>query len=95
MLRLFNTLELVKQRPSFCNPISETEIFYALRYDPPPEEGDFFVTDYENKETEHGGFLDDWSDDLSQISESITNKETLRDRDDVDLSPSEKLKIIR
>jgi len=95
MLRLFNTLELVKQRPSFCNPISETEIFYALRYDPPPEQDDLFVTDYENKETEHDDFLDDWDDDLSRISLSCIDKEKTRDRDDVNLSPSEKLKMIR
>jgi len=36
MLRLFNTLEIVNQRPAYTNPMSDTQIFYALRYDPPP-----------------------------------------------------------
>ena len=37
MLRLFNTLEVVNQRPAYTNPVSDTQIFYALRYDPPPQ----------------------------------------------------------
>lgn len=35
MLRLFNTLEIVNQRPAYTNPLSDTQIFYALRYPPP------------------------------------------------------------
>jgi ankyrin repeat protein len=35
MLRLFNSLEVVNQRPAYSNPSSDTQIFYALRYDPP------------------------------------------------------------
>ena len=35
MLRLFHTLEIVNQRPAYTNILSDTQIFYALRYDPP------------------------------------------------------------
>ena len=35
MLRLFHTLEIVNQRPAYTNPLSDTQIFYALRYPPP------------------------------------------------------------
>jgi len=35
MLRLFHTLEIVNQRPAYTNVLSDTQIFYALRYDPP------------------------------------------------------------
>merc|ERR1712129_306872 len=35
MLRLFTTLEVVNQTPAYTNPSSDTQIFYALQYNPP------------------------------------------------------------
>merc|ERR1719491_323258 len=51
MLRLFNTLEVVNQRPAYTNPVSDTQIFYALRYDPPPQ-----VAGGNDTTTGNGGF---------------------------------------
>jgi len=93
MLRLFNTLELVKQRPAFTNAASDTEIFYALRYEPPPEQSDLFSTDYERKEGDDRDYLEDWDDDLSQISNSSKPGAVIND--EANLSVAEKLKIIR
>lgn len=93
MLRLFNTLELVKQRPAFTNGASDTEIFYALRYEPPPEQSDLFSTDYEKKEDDED-FTDDWDDDLSQMSDSSRNQRA-KINEDANLSVAEKLKLIR
>lgn len=38
MLRLFGTLEVMNERPAYSNPENGTQIFYALRYDPPPQQ---------------------------------------------------------
>jgi serine/threonine protein kinase len=92
MLRLFNTLELVKQRPAFTNGSSETEIFYALRYEPPPEQSDLFSTDYEKKEGEDEDRTDDWDDNLSVMSDSSVRAKS---NEDVNLSVADKLKLIR
>ena len=92
MLRLFNTLELVKQRPAFTNGASDTEIFYALRYEPPPEQSDLFTTDYEMKE-EGKDYTEDWDDDLSQVSD--TSRGRAIDYEEANLSVAEKLKVIR
>lgn len=92
MLRLFNTLELVKQSPAFTNGSSDTEIFYALRYEPPPEQSDLFVTDYEKKDAEDEDYTEDWDDDLSQASESSVRAKMI---DEANLSVADKLKLIR
>jgi len=94
MLRLFNTLELVKQRPAFTNPSSETEVFYALRYDPPPEQSDQFTTEYVEKKDEVENYVEDWDDDLSQSSETSRHG-VGREDNDANLSVKEKLKVIR
>ena len=66
MLRLFNTLEVVNQRPAFSNPISDTQIFYALRYDPPKQDnGQWSLIHEDNKKD--GDYLDEW-DDASHVS---------------------------
>lgn len=66
MLRLFNTLEVVNQRPAFSNPESDTQIFYALRYDPPKHDnGQWSLVHEDNKKD--GDYLDDW-DDASHVS---------------------------
>lgn len=94
MLRLFNTLELVKQRPAFTNAASSTEIFYALRYEPPPEQSDLFRTDYECKKSDTVDYTEDWDDDMSQASEKsgAGKKDT---NNNANLSVPERLKLIR
>lgn len=66
MLRLFNTLEVVNQRPAFSNAQSDTQIFYALRYDPPTQDnGQWSLIHEDNKKD--GDYLDEW-DDSSHVS---------------------------
>jgi len=67
MLRLFNTLEVVNQRPAYTNPISDTQIFYALRYDPPPQSSGAFTVLHEEKHDGNDDYLEDW-DDSSHVS---------------------------
>jgi len=92
MLRLFNTLELVKQRPAFTNSASDTEIFFALRYEPPPEQSDLFSTDYDGKNAEDEDYTEDWDDDLSQMSDSSRPGGK---NGEANLSVAEKLNLIR
>lgn len=92
MLRLFNTLELVKQRPAFTNGASDTEIFYALRYEPPPEQSDLFTTDYDGKDDDAEDYTEDWDDDLSQMSDASGRAKI---NEEANLSVAEKLKVIR
>lgn len=92
MLRLFNTLEVVNQRPAYTNPISDTQIFYALRYDPPKESNGQYTVIHEDK----GGndYVED-CDDVSQVSSmsksSIRSTLTSRSQQSVD----DKLRLIR
>ena len=73
MLRLFNTLEVVNQRPAYTNPVSDTQIFYALRYDPPKEQsGQFTIIHDDKKDGEDNDYLEDW-DDSSQVSAMSRN----------------------
>jgi ankyrin repeat protein len=68
MLRLFNTLEVVNQRPAYTNPISDTQIFYALRYDPPSMQSSAFTILHEEKKDQAlGNFVEDF-DDMSVTS---------------------------
>ena len=68
MLRLFNTLEVVNQRPAYTNPTSDTQIFYALRYDPPPQaSGQFTILHEEKKDSGENDYLEDF-DDQSHVS---------------------------
>lgn len=93
MLRLFNTLELVKQRPAFTNPASDTEIFYALRYEPPPEQSNLFSIEYEQNDDDNNDYRDDWDDDLSVLSsDEKARKVSL---EDANMSVAEKLSVIR
>ena len=67
MLRLFNTLEVVNQRPAYTNPVGDTQIFYALRYDPPPQsKGDYTVL-HEEKNDGADDYVEDF-DDASHVS---------------------------
>lgn len=76
MLRLFNTLEVVNQRPAYTNPISDTQIFYALRYDPPATQSSAFTILHEEKKDQAlGDYIEDW-DDTSVISS--TSKQSMR-----------------
>ena len=68
MLRLFNTLEVVNQTPAYTNPNSDTQIFYALRYDPPAQKSGAYTVLHD--ERDHAGdndYVEDW-DDTSQVS---------------------------
>lgn len=67
MLRLFNTLEVVNQRPAYTNPISDTQIFYALRYDPPPNASGAYTVLHEEKNEKADDFVEDM-DDASLVS---------------------------
>ncbi len=63
MLRLFNTLEVVNQRPAYTNPISDTQIFYALRYEPPQVQSSAFTILHEEKTDKAlGDYIEDWDD---------------------------------
>ena len=95
MLRLFNTLEVVNQRPAYTNPVSDTQIFYALRYEPPKESNGQFTLLHEDKND--GGendYLEDW-DDASQVSSMSRNsmRSTLTSRSQQSIE--DKLRQIR
>ena len=95
MLRLFNTLEVVNQRPAYTNPVSDTQIFYALRYDPPKDQSGQFTVLHEDKND--GGdndYLEDW-DDSSQTSAISRNsiRSTLSSRSQQTIE--DKLRFIR
>ena len=68
MLRLFNTLEVVNQRPAYTNPVSDTQIFYALRYDPPAQHnGAYTILHEEKKDGGDNDYVEDY-DDASMMS---------------------------
>ena len=95
MLRLFNTLEVVNQRPAYTNPISDTQIFYALRYDPPSTQSSAFTILHEEKKDQAlGNFVEDF-DDMSVTSaisrQSIRSTLSTRSQQSVD----DKLRQIR
>lgn len=99
MLRLFNTLEVVNQRPAYTNPDSDTQIFYALRYDPPPQVaagGDFRVIHEEKSDGNNAG--DDYVEDFDDVTVMSTTSKmstrsalTTRTQHSID----DKLRIIR
>lgn len=93
MLRLFNTLEVVNQRPAYTNPVSDTQIFYALRYDPPKDASGQFTVIHEDKGGEND-YVEDW-DDTSVVSgvsrNSIRSTLTTRSQQSVE----DKLRVIR
>ena len=93
MLRLFNTLEVVNQRPAYTNPVSDTQIFYALRYDPPKDSSGQFTVIHEDKggDNDH---VEDW-DDTSQVSAVSRNsiRSTLTSRSQQNIE--DKLRMIR
>jgi serine/threonine protein kinase len=93
MLRLFNTLEVVNQRPAYTNPVSDTQIFYALRYDPPKESNGQFTVIHEDKAGEND-YVEEW-DDISQVSSmsrtSVRSTLTSRSQQNVE----EKLRLIK
>jgi hypothetical protein len=93
MLRLFNTLEVVNQRPAYTNPVSDTQIFYALRYDPPKDVSGQYTVIHEDKGVDND-YLEEW-DDASHISGASKNsiRSTLTSRSQQ--SVEEKLRMIR
>jgi len=94
MLRLFNTLEVVNQRPAYTNPSSDTQIFYALRYDPPPQTNGAFTVLHEEKSDKADAYVEDW-DDNSQVSghskSSLRSSTSNRSQQSIE----EKLRLIR
>lgn len=68
MLRLFNTLEVVNQRPAYTNPISDTQIFYALRYEPPIMQSNAFTILHEEKKDQALNNVVEDFDDMSVTS---------------------------
>jgi myosin-5 len=95
MLRLFNTLEVVNQRPAYTNPVSDTQIFYALRYDPPlHHNGQYTILHEEKKDGGENAYVEDF-DDQSQVSaisrHSIRTTLTSRSQQNID----DKLRHIR
>merc|ERR1712238_38249 len=99
MLRLFNTLEVVNQRPACTNPVSDTQIFYALRYDPPPQvagSAEGFRVIHEEKPADHqaDAVVEDF-DDATVVSYtskmSCRSALTTRTQHRID----EKLRLIR
>jgi len=95
MLRLFNTLEVVNQRPAYTNPVSDTQIFYALRYDPPPHSsGAFTVLHEEKNENRRDDYVEDFDDNtIATASSKLSHKSgmTARTQHSID----EKLRLIR
>lgn len=95
MLRLFNTLEVVNQTPAYTNPASDTQIFYALRYDPPAQSnGEYTIIHEEKKDGGENDYVEDY-DDHSHISalsrNSIRSSLTSRSQQPIE----EKLRKIR
>jgi len=95
MLRLFNTLEVVNQRPAYTNPVSDTQIFYALRYDPPPQSTGGFTVLHEEK-NEHAGIdhVEDF-DDNTVVSEKTSKSHRSAITSRTQHSIDEKLRHIR
>lgn len=94
MLRLFNTLEVVNQRPAYTNPQSDTQIFYALRYDPPPQHNGQYTILHEEKKDGENDYLEDIDDQsfVSAVSRhSIRSTLTSRSQHTIE----EKLRHIR
>lgn len=94
MLRLFNTLEVVNQRPAYTNPISDTQIFYALRYDPPSQSNGAFTVLHEEKTDGADDYVEDFDDSshASAISKgSIRSTITSRSHQSIE----DKLRNIR
>mmetsp|Transcript_670 Transcript_670/g.950 ORF Transcript_670/g.950 Transcript_670/m.950 type:complete len:2042 (-) Transcript_670:110-6235(-) len=95
MLRLFNTLEVVNQRPAYTNPVSDTQIFYALRYEPPAQQSSAFTILHDEKvDGGDNDYLEDW-DDSSQVSALSRNsvRSTLSNRSQQSIE--DKMRIIR
>jgi len=95
MLRLFNTLEVVNQRPAYTNPISDTQIFYALRYDPPATQSNAFTILHEEKKDQAlGDYVEDFDD--ASVTSALSRhsmRSTLSSRSQQ--SVDEKLRQIR
>jgi hypothetical protein len=97
MLRLFNTLEVVNQRPAYTNPLSDTQIFYALRYEPPTQSNGTYTILHEEKKDGNGenDYLEDFDDNHSHVSaisrHSIRSTLTSRSQQTID----DKLRHIR
>jgi len=95
MLRLFNTLEVVNQRPAYTNPVSDTQIFYALRYDPPPQSsGAFTVLHEEKNDNPVDDYVEEFDDNtIISTTSKMSSRSALTTR--TQHSIDEKLRLIR
>jgi ankyrin repeat protein len=96
MLRLFNTLEVVNQRPAYTNPVSDTQIFYALRYDPPPQSSGAFTVLHEQKSNENPGddYVEEFDDNtIISATSKLSHRSAMTSR--TQHSIDEKLRHIR
>lgn len=65
--RLFHTLEIVDQKPAHVNLDSGTQLFYALRYSPPPQHSGFFTIYYED-EVDKNDYIEKYDDNPVESS---------------------------
>ena len=95
MLRLFNTLEVVNQRPAYTNPVSDTQIFYALRYDPPPQSNGAFTVIHEEKVNhQRDDYVEEFDDNtIITASSKLSHKSAMTSK--TQHSIDEKLRHIR
>ncbi len=95
MLRLFNTLEVVNQRPAYTNPVSDTQIFYALRYDPPPQSSGAFTVIHEEKVNHHrDDYVEEFDDNtIITATSKLSHKSAMTSK--TQHSIDEKLRHIR
>jgi myosin-5 len=94
MLRLFNTLEVVNQRPAYTNPVSDTQIFYALRYNPPPQSSGAFTVIHEEKINHRDDYVEEFDDNtITTAASKLSHKSAMTSK--TQHSIDEKLKLIR
>lgn len=76
MLRFFYTLELVSQEPAFANPLSGTQIFYALQFKLPSNVDSIdIVHDGKNDKLEE--YYETW-DDASRFSDGTKSTKSTK-----------------
>jgi hypothetical protein len=102
MLRLFNSLEVVNQRPAYSNPLSDTQIFYALRFEVPPHHtSSNYTLLYQDDQSDiHADNVEDMDDDVSLTSRKThrtirTTAASLALETGVQASVEDKLRQIR
>jgi hypothetical protein len=90
VLRLFNTLEVMHERPAYTNAEKDTQIFYALQFEPPPRvTGNYTVLHKTSKKGGDDDYIEEYDDNtcvstMSRVSirSTITSRtqQTVEDR---------------